>query len=148
MNIKELEPRQGDVDIQVEVVSVEQPREFQKFGKPGRVANAVIKDATGEMKLTLWNEQIDQVKSGDKIHIQKGYVNEWQGEKQLTTGKFGTLDVVESGSAEPAPEEKPAESAAPEPAPAEEKKEEQPPQEENSTPDEALEENIEEEEVK
>jgi len=111
MNIRDLEPRQGDVDITVEVVSMDEPREFNKFGKPGRVANAMIKDETGDMKLTLWNEQIDQIKVGDKIHIQKGYVNEWQGEKQLTTGKFGTLDVVESAGA-PAEEKK--ESAEPE----------------------------------
>jgi replication factor A1 len=103
MNIKDLEPRQGDVDIIVEVVSIENPREFQKFGKPGRVANAVIKDATGEMKLTLWNEQIDAVHVGDKVHIQKGFVNEWQGEKQLTTGKFGTLEVVEAAGTQAEP---------------------------------------------
>lgn len=103
VSIKELQPRQGDVDIVVEIVSIEEPREFQKFGKPGRVANATIKDTTGEMKLTLWNEQIDQVKAGNKIHITKGYVNEWQGENQLTTGKFGTLEIVESES-ETAPE--------------------------------------------
>ncbi|MBU0461092.1 MAG: hypothetical protein KJ574_00755 [Nanoarchaeota archaeon] len=113
MNIKDLEPRQGDVDIVVDIVSIEAPREFQKFGKPGKVANAIIKDSTGEMKLTLWNEQIDKVKLGDKIHIQKGYVNEWQGEKQLTTGKFGTLDILESKAtisepqqAQPAPPQK------------------------------------------
>lgn len=114
MNIRDLEPRQGDVDITVEVISVDEPREFNKFGKPGRVANATIKDETGDMKLTLWNEQIDQIKVGDKIHIQKGYVNEWQGEKQLTTGKFGTLDVVESAGA-PAEEKKEEPVVAPEP---------------------------------
>ncbi|MFH1053907.1 MAG: OB-fold nucleic acid binding domain-containing protein [Candidatus Woesearchaeota archaeon] len=97
MAIQDLQPKQGNVDIVVEVVSKEEPREFQKFGKAGRVCNAVIKDDTGEMKLTLWNEQIDKVKVGDKLQIKNGYVNEWQGEKQLTTGKFGTLEIAEKG---------------------------------------------------
>ena len=94
MAIKDLEVRQGNVDITVEVVEKGEVREFQKFGNTGRVCNANVKDDTGEIKLTLWNEQIDQVNVGDKVHITNGYVNEFQGEKQLTTGKFGKMEVV------------------------------------------------------
>jgi len=96
MQIKDLTPRQGNVDIMMEVVSIDEPREFNKPGLQGKVANALAKDETGQIKITLWNEQIDNVKPGAKIHIQKGYVNEWQGEMQLTTGKFGTLDVLDA----------------------------------------------------
>ena len=42
----------------------------------------------------MWNEDIDKVKSGDKVKLTNGYVSEWQGELQLTTGKFGKLEVV------------------------------------------------------
>jgi replication factor A1 len=122
--IKDLEVRQGDVDIVVEVVEKGEIREFQKFGKTGRVCNAKIKDETGEMNLTLWNEQIDQVNAGDKVHITNGYVNEFQGEKQLTTGKFGKLEVVEKGEGKEVPptqpqtsEEIPAEETAAEEKP-------------------------------
>jgi len=103
MNINELQPRQGKVDITVEVVSIESPREFNKFGKSGRVANALVKDETGQVKMTLWNDDIDKVKPGMKIHIENGYVNEWQGEMQLTTGRFGKMEIIENASA---PEEK------------------------------------------
>lgn len=94
MAIADLQPKQGKVDIEVEVTSKEEPRTFEKFGKQGRVCNARIKDDSGEMKLTLWNDQIDQVNEGDKVKISNGYVNEWQGEKQLTTGKLGKLEVI------------------------------------------------------
>lgn len=94
MAIKDLQVRQGDVDVVVDVVDVGETREFEKFGKTGRVATAVAKDETGDIKLTLWNDDIDHIKAGDKIHIINGYVSEWQGEKQLTTGKFGRLEVV------------------------------------------------------
>ena len=94
MEIKDLKPKQGNVDIIVDIVDVGDVREFQKFGKPGKVANAIAKDKTGDVKLTLWNEDIERVKAGDKIHLTNGYVNEWQGEMQLTTGRMGKLEVV------------------------------------------------------
>ncbi len=98
MAIKDLQARQGQVDIIVEVTEKGDVREFEKFGRRGRVCSAKVKDDTGEMILSLWNEQIEQVKVGDKIHVINGYVSEWQGEKQLTTGRFGQLEVVGEGS--------------------------------------------------
>ena len=94
MAIKDLKIREGNVNITVDIVDVGEVREFDKFGKTGRVATAVAKDETGDVKLTLWNEQIDQVKAGDKVQITNGYVSEWQGEPQLTTGKMGKLEVL------------------------------------------------------
>ena len=94
MQIKDLKPKLGNVDIVIDVVDVGDAREFNKFGKPGKVATAIAKDETGDIKLTLWNEDIDKVKAGDKIHLTNGYVNEWQGEMQLTTGRLGKLEVV------------------------------------------------------
>ena len=94
MQIKDLKPKQGNVDIVVDVVDVGEPREFQKFGKPGKVSTAIAKDETGDIKLTLWNDDIEKVKSGDKVHLTNGYVNEWQGEMQLTTGRLGKLEIV------------------------------------------------------
>jgi len=98
MAIKDLQARQGQVDLIAEIMEKGEIREFEKFGKTGKVCNAKIKDATGEMSLTLWNEDIDKVKVGDKVHIINGWVGEWQGEKQLSTGKFGQLEVVGEGS--------------------------------------------------
>jgi replication factor A1 len=94
MQVKDLTPKQGNVDITIDVIDVSAPREFQKFGKSGRVANAIAKDETGDIKLTLWNDDIDRIKAGDKVHLTNGYVNEWQGEMQLTTGRMGKMEVV------------------------------------------------------
>lgn len=98
MQIKDLKPKQGNVTITVDVVDVGAPREFQKFGKAGRVATAVAKDETGDIKLTLWNEDVERIKAGDKVQLTNGYVNEWQGEMQLTTGRMGKLEVVGKGN--------------------------------------------------
>ncbi len=95
MEIKDLQAGQGKIDIVVEIASIEPPRTFDKFGRSGKVANAKAKDASGEITLTLWNEQCDVVKTGMKVHIINGYVSEYKGEKQLGTGKFGRLEVVQ-----------------------------------------------------
>src|SRR3989338_5101437 len=95
MAIKDLQIRQGKVDITVEVVDISEPREFEKFGKKGKVASAKVKDATGEITLSLWNDQVDLVKPGQTLKIINGYVSEFQGEPQLTTGRFGKLEIIE-----------------------------------------------------
>jgi replication factor A1 len=118
MFIKDLQARQTNVDVEADVLEVSDVREFSKYGRQGRVANAMINDGTGKVKLSLWNEQIEQVRPGDKVIIKKGYVGEFQGELQLTTGKFGTLEVVKGDAGAPA-EEKPAEKAPEPEAPAE-----------------------------
>lgn len=128
MEIKDLQPRMGKVDVVVEVSEKQDAREFNKFGKAGRVCNATVKDATGSVKLTLWNEQVDQVNVGDKVHITNGYVNEYQGEMQLTTGKFGKMELVsgdgKSHTASPEHGTKPAPHKAAEKAPVKKQQEE------------------------
>ena len=72
-----------------------------RFGQPGRFlgimldgeAEAVVADETGSVKLTLWNEQIDQINVGDNIKIENGYVTSFKSEIQLNVGKFGKLTV-------------------------------------------------------
>lgn len=94
MKVSDLKPRMGKVEIELEIVEIGEPREFQKFGSSGRVATATAKDDTGQIKLSLWNDEINLVKPGNKVKITNGYVNEFQGEMQLTAGKFGKLEVV------------------------------------------------------
>lgn len=98
MNINELQVKQGKVELTAKVKEKGDVREFNKFGKTGRVCNAVIEDNTGKVILTLWNEQAEMVNIGDTIQIENGYVGEYQGEKQLTTGKFGQLTVVKKNA--------------------------------------------------
>ena len=107
MKISELQAKQGNADIEADVIEKTDAREFSKFGKVGRVANAIIQDASGKVKLTLWNDDIEKVNVGDKIKIKNGYVSEWQGELQLSTGRLGTLEVEKgTGAQNPKQEEK------------------------------------------
>ncbi len=101
MKLNELQPKQGNINITVEVVEKGDVREFTKFGKTGRVCNATVKDDSGKMKLTLWNEDVDKVNAGDTVKLVNGYVNEFRGEMQLTSGRAGKIEVIESSESEP-----------------------------------------------
>ncbi len=107
MAIKDLQPRQGFDMIEGEIIEKGDVREFQKFGKPGRVCTAVIKDDTGKCNFSLWNEQIDEINAGDRIKITDGYANEWQGEVQVSTGRNGKVEILSKGGGAASPAEEP-----------------------------------------
>ena len=94
MQIKSLQPRQGKIEIVAKVVEKGDTRTISTANFSGSVANAKLQDETGTIKCTLWNDQVAQVNVGDTVKISNGYVSEYQGEMQLSTGKFGKLEVV------------------------------------------------------
>ena len=99
MQIKDIEANKGNIDIVAKVVAREQPRSFNKFGKEGKVCNIKIQDDSGEIKVTLWNDDTQAVTVGDTIHLANGWCSEYKGEKQLSTGKFGKIEIVEKAAA-------------------------------------------------
>ncbi len=102
MNVKDLKAGQGKVDVEVRIKSVSDIRSFNKYGKELRVANAVGVDDSGEIKISLWNDDIKKVNTGDTIKITNGYVSEFNGERQLSAGKFGKIETVSSSESSPA----------------------------------------------
>jgi replication factor A1 len=65
-----------------------------RSGKEARVADSTLEDETGTVKLSLWNEQIDEVKVGDRVRIENGYTNTFRGDLQLNVGYYGRLTKV------------------------------------------------------
>jgi replication factor A1 len=99
MKIKELRAGVSNVELQAEVVQKDEPREVvSKYGKRLTVANITIKDETGTIPMSLWGEDIEKVNVGDKIEVKNGYVSEFRGAPQLSTGKFGKISVVGKGT--------------------------------------------------
>lgn len=96
INIKDLVANQGNVSLEAEVISKEEARTFAKFGKEGRVCNATIGDSTGEVTLTLWNDEGDKVKVGDAIKLENGWCSEFKGKKQVSCGKYGKLEIAKA----------------------------------------------------
>ena len=95
MKIRELHNGMKNVSIEAKVVEKSEPREVtSRFtDETYKVATAIIADETGTIKLTLWNDQINQVNINEKIKVEKGYVTSFRGEIQLNIGKYGILTV-------------------------------------------------------
>jgi|SRR3989338_3970227 len=94
MKVKELKSGQGKVDITVEVKSKGEIKVINKYGRDLRLCNATVSDDSGEISLTLWNDDADRVKQGDTLMITNGYVSEFNGKLQVTSGKFGKLEIL------------------------------------------------------
>jgi replication factor A1 len=99
MNISELKAGATGVELEAEVSEKDEPREvITKYGKRLNVANAVLKDDTGTIAISLWGNDIANVNVGDKVKITNGYVGEFRGTPQLSTGKYGKIEVIGKGS--------------------------------------------------
>lgn len=96
MKINELQNGMKRVEVEATVVEKATPRQVMSRFKDETytVADAIVQDDTGTIKLTLWNEQIEQVNVNDNIKIENGYVTSFKGEIQLNVGKYGTLTVL------------------------------------------------------
>lgn len=95
MKVRDLRSGMRRVDLSAHIVEISEPREVvTRFGETHRVATAVVADDTGTIKLSLWDDNISQVKVGDNIKIENGYVTTFQNENQLNVGRFGKLSVI------------------------------------------------------
>ncbi len=92
MNISELKANSSFDSIELEIVSVGEPRAFSNRKTQGSLQNVVGKDSAGkEIRITLWNEQIRSLQEGEKIDLQNGWCSEYNGQLQLSTGRNGTI---------------------------------------------------------
>jgi replication factor A1 len=99
--IRDLRAGMSHVNLKAKVMEI--PRSklvFTRFGNYVSVANALIADETGTIKLCLWNEQIDSVSIGDTIQIENARTSSFRGERQLNIGRNGTLCNVEGSEEE------------------------------------------------
>jgi replication factor A1 len=92
MKISELKPGMRNVSVTAKVDSVGQPRTVNlKAGGTNTVADAMISDDSGSIKLSLWGDDIDKIQAGDRISVENGYINTFKGENSISVGKFGKL---------------------------------------------------------
>jgi hypothetical protein len=85
------------VNLQAKVLETAKPvMVHTQYGNSIMLTNAVIGDETGKIKLCLWNEQATSVKVGDTVQIKNGSVSTFRGERQISTGRKGTISVLQS----------------------------------------------------
>jgi replication factor A1 len=84
------------IDLKAEVLKLSEPKMvYTRYGTTAYVSNALIKDETGSMRMSLWNQQINMVHKGDVINIKNGNVSRFSGERQLNLGRNGSLSVIQ-----------------------------------------------------
>ncbi len=66
--IKDLTDKMRNVNIKARIVFISEIREFERKDKTkGKVCNLMITDDTGEIRLPLWDKQVDLIEEG-KLH--------------------------------------------------------------------------------
>lgn len=70
LNIEDLMPGMSNVDIVGRTMRIYEPRTFERTdGSAGRVANLILQDKTGQVKVVLWDDKVSLIEEG---RIQKG----------------------------------------------------------------------------
>ena len=97
MYVKDLTPNKKVDEIVLIIDELEEERTFlTRWGAEGRVRNGVAHDENGDkVKVAFWNDEIDRVDVGSRIRITNGYAKMWNGEMQISAGRYGHLSVEE-----------------------------------------------------
>jgi ssDNA-binding replication factor A large subunit len=95
MKISELKAGMRNLSVTGKIDSVGETRTVNlKAGGTTTVADAIISDESGSIKLALWGDDINKVRPGDKVSIENGYINTFKGENSISVGKFGKMTKV------------------------------------------------------
>jgi ssDNA-binding replication factor A large subunit len=94
----------SEATVRVKVERVEPTRTFERSGRdPGRVANVVVSDATGEARLVFWDKDVDRVEElrpGVHLTVVNARVKPSSYGNELHIGPWSVLDV--EGALDPA----------------------------------------------
>lgn len=78
--IKDIKDGMGDLNLTGKVLEISEIRTFQrKDGNSGKVGNLLLGDATGTVRVTLWDDKTDflnQVEYGDTVELINAYARE------------------------------------------------------------------------
>jgi replication factor A1 len=96
--IRDLQIGLKHVSLKAKVTAKSEVRAVEsRNGSPLVVCVATLSDGTGEIRLPLWNKQIDSVKKNDMVMIRDAAVKNFRGEMQLSLPwKTGTISAVHS----------------------------------------------------
>ena len=90
---------QSDVNVTGLVLETESIRTFDRDdGSEGKVANFLLGDETGTVRVTMWDDRADrtaELEPGTAVEIVDGYVRERDGDLELHVGDQGAVDEVD-----------------------------------------------------
>lgn len=82
------------INLTARIIEVCAPHSIvTRFGNAGVLADSLIEDSTGTVKLVLWGNQVGSVCVGDTVQIVNARVLSFRGEKQVQIGRNGAISV-------------------------------------------------------
>jgi ssDNA-binding replication factor A large subunit len=92
MKVNELKNKNPVDEITLKITAKEEPRDLRDGTL--RVCSLTGEDESGQVTVTLWNEDIDKVNEGDTIKITKGWASKFNNNMQVSAGRLGKLEVL------------------------------------------------------
>jgi len=91
-----IKPEMRRIDLDLKIVEIEEPRPYvSRAGREGKVTTAIGEDDSGQIKISLWDNDIDRVKVGNTVRIRNGYARLFRDEIHVSAGMYGKLEVAE-----------------------------------------------------
>lgn len=96
MKVRDLKPGMYHLDIEVDVAEVSAPRKVMlASGIKRDILEIKVKDETGTIALTLWDDKILQgLGRGDRLQVANGFVTSFHGEWRINVGKYGEIKRI------------------------------------------------------
>ncbi|HKZ45701.1 MAG TPA: DNA-binding protein [archaeon] len=95
MNISDVKRGMSNISLKAKVIDISEPREVNTRFGVRNVADATLEDETGQISLSLWQEQIERVKVGNTVNLSGAFVTEFRGKLQLSIPKSGKMEIEE-----------------------------------------------------
>jgi replication factor A1 len=94
MKINEIKRGMSSITVEGEIVDKSETRRVRTRYGPRSVADVTLQDETASIKLSLWEERIDTVNTGDTVKVSSAYVTEFRNELQLNIPRSGKLEII------------------------------------------------------
>ena len=99
--IGSIRPEMGTVTFIGRVVTISEIREFRRSdGRQGRVVNLTLGDETGTIRVALWDETTELIRSGDlKVDLclkVRGLAKEGYAGTEVSLGRTGSIEEVDA----------------------------------------------------
>lgn len=100
MKLKDVVSGMRSLETNAKILAVYELREFTRDNKQGKVANALIGDETGALRLVGWGSKADviaKLKVGDIIKINSAYTKLNQGKVEIHLNDSSTITINPAG---------------------------------------------------
>jgi len=96
LNVHDLRPGMSHVNIIVKVLNTSESKQaVTSAGVDHEILELEVGDKSGSIKLVLWDEKIiPDLKKGDTLKIENGFVTSFKGTWRINVGRYGTVTKI------------------------------------------------------